>query len=163
MVITEPGVKVGGAVGNGFKWSARTRNAENREPLKASLAQQYDKTKEEAVAKITNLWAYIWLGVAAALLVFGFIIGIVSAVSAEEFGSFFGPMIFFGVGAFLVGFFLGFRKMKKNKRNKAALTAYYDEKKVKNLGILDMALNARVRINKLVEDFENNENSTKLF
>lgn len=163
LVITEPGVKVGGAVGNGFKWSARTRNAENREPLKASLAQQYDKTKEEAVAKITNLWAYIWLGVAAALLVFGFIIGIVSAVSAEEFGSFFGPMIFFGVGAFLVGFFLGFRKMKKNKRNKAALTAYYDEKKVKNLSILDMALNARVRINKLVEDFENNENSTKLF
>jgi len=28
---------------------------------------------------------------------------------------------------------------------------------------LDTALNARVRINKLVEDFENNENSTKLF
>lgn len=163
LVITEPGVKAGSAVGNGFKWSARTRNAENREPLKASLAQQYDKTKDEAVAKVTNLWAYIWLGVAAALLVFGFFIGIISAVTAEEFGSFFGPMIFFGVGAFLVGFFLGFRKMKANKRNKAKLIEYYTAQKAKNLNVLDTALNARVRINKLVEDFENNENSTKLF
>lgn len=163
LVITEPGVKAGRAVGNGFKWSARTRNAENRETLKTSLAQQYDKTKEESVSKINNISAFVWLGVAGVLLLLGFIIGIVDAVNEESFGSFLVPMIFFGIGAFLVGFFLGFRRIKANKRNKATLSAYYDTQKAKNLKILDTALNARVRINKLVEDFENDEKSTKLF
>lgn len=163
LVITEPGVKVSGAVGNGFKWSARTRNAENRESLKTSLGSQYDKTREEAVSKINNLWAYIWFGVAGALLLLGFIVGIVAAVGAEDFFSFFMPMMVFGIGAFLVAFFLGFRKMKKNKRNKETLTNYYNAQKAKNLNILDTALDARVRINKLVEDFEANENSKKLF
>ena len=161
--IVEPGVKAGSATGSGFKWSARTKNAENRETLKASLSQQYDKTKTESLAKVTNLWAYIWLGVAAALLIVGFFIGVISAVADEEFGSFFGPMILFGIGAFFAGFFGGLKKLMANKRNKATMEAYYDAQKAKNLNVLDTALNARVRINQLVEDFENNENATKLF
>ena len=60
--------------------------ASNRITVKQSLitknkAYKKARTITAAVSKINNVWAFIWFGVAAVLLLFGFIIGIVIAAT----------------------------------------------------------------------------------
>jgi len=160
--LQEGGVKVRKVQGSAFAWSGKTKNAENREALKNDVAKNYDDAKSASVAMVTNknvITAGVFAGIFAALAILFFILGGTTDFGAV--GVVFGIFALIGAILFLLIGVVG--GMKKNKQDKAALANYYDEAKDKKLKLLDIALNARVRINAMVADFEGNVNSTKLF
>ena len=152
--INEPGVDVGGVKGESFKWSGKTKNAENRDALKKSLAAQYDKAKDDSAVKVKNTNVIVMAFLAAACLLLGIIM--FAAAKNTALG------VIFIISTVLFGIF-ALVKMNGNKKKKADMLAYYEETKKKKVALLDQALSARVRINDVVKAFEADEKSTKLF
>ena len=151
--INEPGAKFGNAQGEAFKWSGKTKNAENRDTLKKSLSAQYDKARDESAGKVKNTGGIAMLAVAVVCLILG-IIGF--ATNTEALGA-------IGIIGAVVFFIVGLVKLKNSKKAKADMLAYYEEKKKMQVAKLDKALSARARINDVVKAFEADEKSTKLF
>lgn len=154
MQINEPGAKLGKAQGEAFKWSGKTKSAENRDTLKKSLSAQYDKARDESAGKVKPTSGIVMMVFMAVCL----FLGIIMFTGADN--SAMGVIFIIATIVFLI---IGISKFKNAKKLKEDMLAYYDQKKKLNIAKLDNALTARVRMNELVKAFEADERSTKLF